>query len=81
VQLIVGNDFGGQIFRKLEVAKTIQADLFGQLFLTPQTVNIEAAASAFGWNYVKPESVAELSEAMKLDGFVIIDYQLDSENA
>jgi len=81
VQLIVGNDSGGQIFRKLEVAKTIQADLFKQLFLTPQTVNIEAAASAFGWQYVKPESVAELSEAMKLDGFVIIDYQLDSENA
>lgn len=81
VQLIVGNDSGGQIFRKLEVAKLVSKELFEQLFITPQKVDIEALAKAFGWQYEKPASIQELVAAMKLDGFVIIDYALESENA
>lgn len=81
VQLIVGNDAGGQIFRKLEVARNVSTELFEQLFITPQKVDIALLAQSFGWQYQKPTSLAELTEAMKLDGFVIIDYELDSEKA
>ena len=76
VQLIIGNDSGGEIFRKLEVARTISPEMLSQLFLTPQKVEIEKLCQAYGWRYFAAETTDELNEAMKHDGYVVIDYKL-----
>jgi 2-succinyl-5-enolpyruvyl-6-hydroxy-3-cyclohexene-1-carboxylate synthase len=81
VQLIIGNDSGGEIFRNLEVSKNIPTDLFDQLFITPQQLSIEALAKAFDWQYFGVESIADLEKAMKAEGFVIIDYKLSVSKA
>ena len=81
VQLIVGNDSGGQIFRNLEVSKNIPNELFEQLFITPQQLSMEALAKAFDWQYFEVQSIAELEKAMKSEGFVIIDYKLSAAKA
>lgn len=76
VQLIIGNDSGGEIFRKLEVAKNITPEMFSQLFLTPQKVDIEKLCHAYGWQYFSAANPTELGLAMKQDGYVVIDYKL-----
>jgi 2-succinyl-5-enolpyruvyl-6-hydroxy-3-cyclohexene-1-carboxylate synthase len=81
VQVVVGNDSGGEIFRNLEVSKNIPKELFEQLFITPQQLSIEALAKAFDWKYFSIASIAELEKAMKAEGFVIIDYKLSAANA
>lgn len=75
VQLIVGNDGGGAIFSHLEMAQLLEPSEFEKLFTTPQSVNIEALASAYGWDYVKT-TPAELDQHLDLRGFVLIDCQL-----
>ena len=81
VQLIIGNDSGGEIFRNLEVSKNIPTELFEQLFITPQQLSIEALAKAFDWQYFGVESIADLEKAMTAEGFVIIDYKLSASKA
>ncbi|MDG2497545.1 MAG: 2-succinyl-5-enolpyruvyl-6-hydroxy-3-cyclohexene-1-carboxylic-acid synthase [Aquiluna sp.] len=76
VQLIIGNDSGGEIFRKLEVAKNISPEMLSQLFLTPQEIDIEKLCEAYGWQYFAAVNLTELNEAMKADGYVVIDYKL-----
>jgi 2-succinyl-5-enolpyruvyl-6-hydroxy-3-cyclohexene-1-carboxylate synthase len=76
VQLIVGNDSGGSIFRSLEIADQAEPEQFGRLFLTPQSVEIESLAKAYGWHYRKVSDVSELISLLELPGFVLIDYQL-----
>jgi len=76
LQIVVGNDHGGSIFESLEVAKTIAAKPFEQLFKTPQAVDISLLARAYGWQYHCPETADELAQALKTDGLVIIEVNL-----
>ncbi len=76
VQLIVGNDHGGEIFKKLEVAQLLSQDALERLFLTPQQVDLSSLAAAYGWGYLAVDSVAGLEEAMQRSGQLLIDYKL-----
>ena len=76
VQLIVGNDNGGHIFDRLEMREHISSDWFERLFTTPQSLNLEAIVTGFGWHYVKTKDEADLARALELTGFVVIDHQL-----
>jgi 2-succinyl-5-enolpyruvyl-6-hydroxy-3-cyclohexene-1-carboxylate synthase len=76
VQLIVGNDGGGEIFRHLEVAQQLDESKLSQLFLTPQQVKLEELAQAYGWQYFKTSSLEELTEVLPKDGLWLIDFQL-----
>ncbi|MCF8529306.1 MAG: 2-succinyl-5-enolpyruvyl-6-hydroxy-3-cyclohexene-1-carboxylic-acid synthase [Aquiluna sp.] len=76
IQLVVGNDNGGQIFKNLEMAKTLEENMFEKLFLTPQKASIEQLADAYGWKYFKAESEAELEPLLDQKGFVVIEYSL-----
>jgi 2-succinyl-5-enolpyruvyl-6-hydroxy-3-cyclohexene-1-carboxylate synthase len=76
LQLIVGNDNGGEIFGKLEMANLIEADQFDLLFRTPQRVDFGALAAAYGWKYFKISSAQELKPLLSLDGFVLIEVLL-----
>ncbi len=51
IQVIVGNDTGGTIFESLEVAEVTDAAPFERVMLTPQSVEIESLARAYGWEY------------------------------
>lgn len=73
LQVIVGNDNGGSIFEGLEVAKVISESEFDRLFRTPQKVNIERLAQAYGWEYIFAATAADLKAAMKTKGRVIIE--------
>ena len=76
LQIIVGNDNGGKIFSNLEVAKTVEKNMFERVFATPQSVNISKLAEAYGWKYVNPTTVAEYQAALGLPGRVIIEVKL-----
>jgi 2-succinyl-5-enolpyruvyl-6-hydroxy-3-cyclohexene-1-carboxylate synthase len=64
VQLIVGNDGGGTIFDALEVAGTAPADAFDRVQFTPQRVDLESLANAYGWTYTRATTRGELDEAL-----------------
>ncbi len=76
LRLVVGNDHGGHIFSRLEVAKEIDGPSFERLFNTDQRVDIEALAKAYGWTYAKCRSITELARAWERTGSVLIDYEL-----
>ena len=76
LRIVVGNDRGGEIFRKLEIAEHASADVLERYFTTPQRVDISALAAAYGWQYRNCKDLTQLQEAWKLSGPVIIDYQL-----
>ncbi len=76
IQLIVGNDRGGEIFKKLEVAQLLPQDALERLFLTPQQVELSALAKAYGWEYVAVDSIGELNKVLQRSGQLLIDYQL-----
>jgi 2-succinyl-5-enolpyruvyl-6-hydroxy-3-cyclohexene-1-carboxylate synthase len=76
IQVIVGNDKGGEIFKKLEVAQLLPEATLERLFLTPQNVDLKALASAYGWEYLAVSSIEELNKAMQRSGQLLIDYQL-----
>lgn len=76
IQLVVGNDNGGTIFESLEVSKNLPQKNFSRVFKTPQLVNFELLAGAYGWQYQKVEDPAQLKLALKITGRVIIDVAL-----
>ncbi|MCF8523912.1 MAG: 2-succinyl-5-enolpyruvyl-6-hydroxy-3-cyclohexene-1-carboxylate synthase, partial [Aquiluna sp.] len=76
IQVIVGNDHGGEIFKKLEVAQLLPEATLEKLFLTPQDVDLKALASAYGWEYLAISSIDELNNVMQRTGQLLIDYQL-----
>ena len=76
VQLVVGNDHGGAIFRNLEVASSISERQLEKLFLTPQQVDLHALAAAYGWNYLRVENVKDLEQALANEGPWLIEYLL-----
>jgi 2-succinyl-5-enolpyruvyl-6-hydroxy-3-cyclohexene-1-carboxylate synthase len=76
LQLIVGNDNGGEIFGKLEMANLIDLDQFDLLFRTPQRVDLGALAAAYGWQYFKISKAQDLKPLLSLGGFVLIEVSL-----
>lgn len=60
IQLIVGNDRGGTIFGRLEVAESADTTAFDRVMYTPQNVDIEHLAGAYGWEYQRVATRAEL---------------------
>ena len=77
VQLIVGNDGGGTIFDGLEVAVTADAALFDRVMLTPQRVDLENLAAAYGWEYRRVSTRGELDPALTPSpGQVLIEVPL-----
>lgn len=64
IQLIVGNDGGGTIFDKLEVAATADRELFDRVLYTPHQALFEALAAAYGWEFVRATNRGELDEAL-----------------
>ena len=77
IQLIVGNDGGGTIFDGLEVAASADAALFDRVLLTPQTVDLEPLAAAYGWEFRRVTNRGELDPALTPSpGQVLIEVPL-----
>lgn len=76
LRIVVGNDRGGHIFTRLEIAGEIDADSLERFFVTPQQVDLVQLAAAYGWDYVSCQTLSELERALSHSGPVIIDYQL-----
>lgn len=68
MQVVVGNDGGGTIFDALEVAGTADPDLFDRVLYTPQLVDLSALAAAYGWQYQRAGTRAELDDALTASG-------------
>jgi 2-succinyl-5-enolpyruvyl-6-hydroxy-3-cyclohexene-1-carboxylate synthase len=68
MQVIVGNDGGGTIFDALEVAGTADPALFDRVLYTPQVVDLAALAAAYGWEYRRAATRAELDDALSASG-------------
>ncbi|PPF80777.1 2-succinyl-5-enolpyruvyl-6-hydroxy-3-cyclohexene-1-carboxylic-acid synthase, partial [Subtercola sp. Z020] len=64
LQVIVANDGGGTIFDTLEVAATADRAAFDRVMLTPQSVDLEALARAYGWAYTRVTTRVELDRAL-----------------
>lgn len=64
IQVIVGNDGGGTIFDGLEVAKSASTEALERVLFTPQSVNIEDLAHAYGWGYSRASTVGALTTAL-----------------
>ena len=77
LQVIVGNDVGGTLFDSLEVAATASPDAFERVLLTPQQVDLEQLAAAYGWTYRKVTNRGELDEALTpAEGTTLIEVPL-----
>jgi 2-succinyl-5-enolpyruvyl-6-hydroxy-3-cyclohexene-1-carboxylate synthase len=77
IQVIVGNDGGGTLFDSLEVASTTDAAAFERVVLTPQSVDFEHLAAAYGWEYRRVANRGELESALTpTEGPVLIEVEL-----
>jgi 2-succinyl-5-enolpyruvyl-6-hydroxy-3-cyclohexene-1-carboxylate synthase len=70
MQVIVGNDHGGSIFDRLEVARTAPADDFDRVLRTPQDADLEGFAKAYRWEYTSAATYGELERALSGQGTV-----------
>ena len=73
LQLWVVNDNGGTIFESLEVAKLVDQETFERVLTTPQNVDLQKLAQAYGWQFARVTSVAELQRAAKSEGCIVIE--------
>ena len=64
IQVIVGNDGGGTIFDDLEVAATASADDMTRVQYTPQDVDLEQLARAYGWEYHRVTTRSALDQVL-----------------
>ena len=64
VQVIVGVDGGGSIFDGLEVAATAPADAMERVLYTPRSVDLQALAAAYGWDYSLAATRSDLERAL-----------------
>ncbi|MFC7431299.1 MULTISPECIES: 2-succinyl-5-enolpyruvyl-6-hydroxy-3-cyclohexene-1-carboxylic-acid synthase [unclassified Agrococcus] len=76
LQLVVGNDGGGTIFDDLEVAGTAEPSDFARVQRTPQTVDLGALASAYGWPHVLVDDRASLERALTGAATCVIEVRL-----
>jgi len=64
IQVIVCNNNGGRIFEALAVKETANPTHFESVMLTPQHINFEALAAAYGIAYRRVETRGQLSSAL-----------------
>lgn len=64
IQVIVCNNNGGRIFEALAVKETANPTHFESVMLTPQHINFEALAAAYGIAYRLVETRGQLSSAL-----------------
>lgn len=77
VQLFVANDGGGTIFDSLEVRNSAPGPDFDRVFHTPQEVDLQSLATAYGWAYRAVTTMGELTEAMtSAENFLLVDISL-----
>lgn len=75
--MVVANDNGGGIFESLEIGAPALRDGFERAVGTPHGVDIEKIAEAYGVDYRRADTLAELIEALddhhEYAGFTIIE--------
>ncbi|MEV8271950.1 2-succinyl-5-enolpyruvyl-6-hydroxy-3-cyclohexene-1-carboxylic-acid synthase [Microbacterium sp. NPDC077184] len=64
LQVIVGNDAGGTIFDSLEVAAVADDEAMDRVLYTPHSVRFEQLALAYGWEYRRVTTRAELDQVL-----------------
>ena len=64
IQVIVGNDGGGTIFDRLEVAASAPREDLDRAFYTPHAADIEQLALAYGWEYQRITTRPALDQAL-----------------
>ncbi|MCH9613508.1 MAG: 2-succinyl-5-enolpyruvyl-6-hydroxy-3-cyclohexene-1-carboxylate synthase [Chlamydiia bacterium] len=72
---IVINNGGGGIFHFLPIAN--QKELLEPYFVAPPDVDISALATSFSYRYLKPETLAEVGEALTFEDPLIIELVTD----
>ena len=77
LQVIVGNDGGGTIFDGLEVAQSAPPTAFDRVLYTPQRIDLQALATAYGWAFRLASNRGALDEALApVDGPTLIEVPL-----
>jgi 2-succinyl-5-enolpyruvyl-6-hydroxy-3-cyclohexene-1-carboxylate synthase len=64
LQVVVGNDGGGAIFRGLEVAATTAPEDMRRMMTTPQQVDVERVVTGLGWEYRRAETWGDLERVL-----------------
>ncbi|MFG6403839.1 2-succinyl-5-enolpyruvyl-6-hydroxy-3-cyclohexene-1-carboxylic-acid synthase [Microbacterium sp. P04] len=64
LQVIVGNDGGGTIFDGLEVSRVAAPEVMERVLYTPQTVQLEQLATAYGWEYHRVTTRSALDQLL-----------------
>lgn len=64
LRVVVADDQGGSIFRRLEQGQPQYADSFDRVFLTPQGADLAGVATALGWDAVTVRDRESLSQAL-----------------
>lgn len=64
LQVVVGNDSGGAIFRGLEVAATTAPEDMRRMMTTPQQVDVERVVTGLGWEYRRAETWGDLERVL-----------------
>ncbi|MCU1635133.1 MAG: menD [Cryobacterium sp.] len=64
LQVIVGNDGGGTIFDGLEVKASAPAEAMNRVLYTPHRTDLQALATAYGWDYRSAATRSELERAL-----------------
>ncbi|QNP56169.1 thiamine pyrophosphate-binding protein [Tessaracoccus defluvii] len=72
LRVVVADDDGGSIFRRLEQGGPEYADSFDRVFLTPQSVDLAAVAGALGWRVAVVTDEAGLAEALAGDAEFVV---------
>ena len=64
LQVVVGNDGGGAIFRGLEVAETTPDEDMRRMMTTPQQVDVERVVTGLGWEYRRAATWGDLERVL-----------------
>jgi 2-succinyl-5-enolpyruvyl-6-hydroxy-3-cyclohexene-1-carboxylate synthase len=64
LQVVVGNDGGGAIFRGLEVAATTAPEDMRRMMTTPQHVDVERVVTGLGWEYRRAATWGDLERVL-----------------
>lgn len=78
LRIVVVNDDGGSIFHVLEPGHEDYADSFERIFGTPTGVALKPLAAAYGWEYRRAGTLAELRELLKrpIDGREVVEVRV-----
>ena len=76
LQLWVVNDRGGKIFEQLELKQEVSPEVFDRYFHTPQQVDFEKIARAFGWGYELATDEQDIDNCLDIEGPVLIELKL-----